>query len=136
MRKTATQIEKDVYRIVKRCVKDFIGGEVYRKGMRPKDSVKEDCEVVFMSGLEGQKQTGEVYAHIFIPYVNASTSSALIPNTPRIETLELKLMELLAELGKDGEYLFEYRYTPDTIEIDDIRQSKLSALITYQRYTF
>lgn len=136
MIKTATQIEKDVYRIVKRCVKDFIGGEVYRKGMRPKDSRKEDCSVVFSSGLEGQKQTGEVYVHIYIPYVNASNSSALIPNLPRIGELELKLIELLKELGKDGEYFFEYRNTPDTIELDDILQSMLSALIKYQRYTF
>lgn len=136
MRKTASQIEKDVFRIVKKCVKDFIGGEVYRKGMRPKDSRKEDCVVAFASGMEGQKQNGEVYVHIYVPYANASRQSALIPNIPRIDELELKLVELLAELGKNGEYWFDYRYTPTTLDLDDIEQSQLSALITYQRYTF
>ncbi|MCM1079700.1 MAG: hypothetical protein NC344_10185 [Bacteroidales bacterium] len=136
MRKTSTQIERDVFRIVKSCMNGSIGGGVYRKGMRPKDSDKEDCVVAFLSGMEGQLQSGEVYVHIYVPYTSAGCRSALIPDIARIEQLEVKLTELLMELGNDSEYLFSYRSTPSTVELEDIRQSQLSALITYERYIF
>lgn len=136
MIKTATDIERDVYRIVKNVLKGRINGDVYRRGMRPKDSHSEDCVVAFLSGLEGQVQNGELYIHIYVPYIAVSKSTNLVANIKRIAELEYALQDVRKALAAESAYWFEYRDTPNYINIDDIEQSQLSVLVTYKRYTF
>ena len=61
MAKTATQIQGDVYQLLKNSTLcSMISGDVYRKGMRPRDSKLEDAVVIFTTGLPDEIQTGVV----------------------------------------------------------------------------
>lgn len=68
MAKTSKQIQGDIYRLLMdSTLHEQITGEVYRKGMRPRDSRKEDAVVIFTAGLADQIQTGVVTVHIYVP---------------------------------------------------------------------
>ena len=57
MEKTAKQIEKDVFRIMRNSeLKNVIGGKFYRAGMRPKNAKTEDVVVKFLTGIDEQEQ--------------------------------------------------------------------------------
>ena len=131
MRKTAKEIEIDVFHIFNEEMTGFIGGKVYRKGNRPKDAKTEDAVVAFSEGYEAQAQTGEVYLHVYVPYRNG------VHNSPRIGEIEKKIIQVRdGSLAANAEYLFDMRKTPNDIELDDIEQSLISAIIKYKRYTF
>ena len=61
MAKTGKQIQGDVYQLLRdSTLYTMISGEVYRSGNRPRDSKKEDAEVIFTTGLTDQIQSGVV----------------------------------------------------------------------------
>lgn len=68
MEKTSEDIEADVYRILKEsALKKAIGGQVLRDGRRKKGATTEDAVVKFLSGIDGQEQSGVVLIHIYVP---------------------------------------------------------------------
>ena len=69
MKKTASQIETDIYKYFKDKITPLINGQTYRSGVRPLNSQKEDCVISFLTGLDGQYQTGVININIFVPTV-------------------------------------------------------------------
>lgn len=66
MIKTSKQIETDFYRFLL-PIEEVISGKVYRDGLRPRNSAKEDAVVIFTTGLSEQVQTGIITINVFVP---------------------------------------------------------------------
>lgn len=137
MEKTEKQIEKDVFRIIRDSeLKAVIGGVVYRDGMRPKNATTEDIVVKFLTGIDGQEQSGVVLVHIYVPDIKSpSGDGELVPNITRIDLLEEKANSLLSSL-EDTEYLFEKDGTPRSYPAEGIEQQFINVRIKYRRKSF
>lgn len=137
MEKTEKQIEKDVFRIIRDSeLKAVIGGVVYRDGMRPKNATTEDIVVKFLTGIDGQEQSGVVLVHIYVPNIKSpSGDGELVPNITRIDLLEEKANSLLSSL-EDTEYLFEKDGTPRSYPAEGIEQQFINVRIKYRRKSF
>lgn len=133
--KTEKQIEKDIFRIIKASpINTMIGGTLYRKGMRPRNAKTEDAVVAFLSGLEGQFQTGVVLLNIYVP-MTQNASSDKITDISRVETLEAAVKDFFDECSEVN-YLFELRETPYSEDLDEIEQTRINVRIHYTRTTF
>lgn len=133
MVKTENEIERDVFRIIKASsIASEIGGGVYRNGMRPRNSKAEDAVVAFLSGEEGQEQTGVVVVNIFVPKILFGSDTNKVKDLDRIETLERMIVDLFTDFA-DPEYLFEIRTTPQSLDYDDIEQTAVYTRIYYRR---
>lgn len=137
MEKTEKQIEKDVFRFIRDSeLKAVIGGVVYRDGMRPKNATTEDIVVKFLTGIDGQEQSGVVLVHIYVPNIKSpSGDGELVPNITRIDLLEEKANSLLSSL-EDTEYLFEKDGTPKSYPAEGIEQHFINVRIKYRRKSF
>lgn len=136
MEKTAKQIEKDVFRIVRNSeLKNVIGGTFYRAGMRPKNASTEDVVVKFLAGIDGQEQSGVVLIHVYVPNIPVSKDGELVENITRIDELEELLNTLIADLDND-EYLFEKDGTPHSFPAEGIEQHFINVRLHYRRKTF
>lgn len=133
--KTEKQIEKDIFRIIKASpINTMIGGTLYRKGMRPRNAKTEDAVVAFLSGLDGQFQTGVVLLNIYVP-MTQNASSDKITDISRVETLEVAVKDFFDECSEVN-YLFELRETPYSEDLDEIEQTRINVRIHYTRTTF
>lgn len=133
--KTEKQIEKDIFRIIKASpINTMIGGTLYRKGMRPRNAKTEDAVVAFLSGLDGQFQTGVVMLNIYVP-MTQNASSDKITDISRVETLEAAVKDFFDECSEVN-YLFELRETPYSEDLDEIEQTRINVRIHYTRTTF
>lgn len=133
--KTEKQIEKDIFRIIKASpINTMIGGTLYRKGMRPRNAKTEDAVVAFLSGLDGQFQTGVVLLNIYVP-MTQNASSGKITDISRVETLEAAVKDFFDECSEVN-YLFELRETPYSEDLDEIEQTRINVRIHYTRTTF
>ena len=133
--KTEKQIEKDIFRIIKASpINTMIGGTLYRKGMRPRNAKTEDAVVAFLSGLDGQFQTGVVLLNIYVP-MTQNASSDKITDISRVETLEAAVNDFFYECSEVN-YLFELRETPYSEDLDEIEQTRINVRIHYTRTTF
>jgi hypothetical protein len=133
--KTEKQIEKDIFRIIKASpINTMIGGTLYRKGMRPRNAKTEDAVVAFLSGLDGQFQTGVVLLNIYVP-MTQNASSDKITDISRVETLEAAVKDFFDECSEVN-YLFEQRETPYSEDLDEIEQTRINVRIHYTRTTF
>jgi hypothetical protein len=133
--KTEKQIEKDIFRIIKASpINTMIGGTLYRKGMRPRNANTEDAVVAFLSGLDGQFQTGVVLLNIYVP-MTQNASSDKITDISRVETLEAAVKDFFDECSEVN-YLFELRETPYSEDLDEIEQTRINVRIHYTRTTF
>jgi len=136
--KTETQIETDFYRIIKSSqIPSIINGKVYRRGMRPLDSQKEDCIVQFLSGQNGQLQEGVLNMNIFVPKILIGSNTNKVEDLKRVEELEIAIMELFTDKAFENPYyLVEVNETPQTIDYADIEQTCINTRIHYTRTTF
>lgn len=133
--KTEKQIEKDIFRIIKASpINTMIGGTLYRKGMRPRNAKTEDAVVAFLSGLDGQFQTGVVLLNIYVP-MTQNASSDKITDISRVDTLETAVNDFFDECSEVN-YLFELRETPYSEDLDEIEQTRINVRIHYKRTTF
>lgn len=133
--KTEKQIEKDIFRIIKASpINTMIGGTLYRKGMRPRNAKTEDAVVAFLSGLDGQFQTGVVLLNIYVP-MTQNASSDKITDISCVETLEAAVKDFFDECSEVN-YLFELRETPYSEDLDEIEQTRINVRIHYTRTTF
>ena len=112
----------------------MIGGTLYRKGMRPRNAKTEDAVVAFLSGLDGQFQTGVVLLNIYVP-MTQNASSDKITDISRVETLEAAVKDFFDECSEVN-YLFELRETPYSEDLDEIEQTRINVRIHYTRTTF
>ena len=89
MAKTSKQVQGDVYKLLRdSTLYTMISGEVYRSGMRPRDSRLEDAVVIFTAGLPTQIQTGIVTVNIFVPDIDPYDNGVLVEDSERTEEVE------------------------------------------------
>ena len=137
LRKTETEIEKDLYRIVKAStLANTITGSVYRRGMRPRNAKTEDIVITFVSGEESQEQNGIINLNAYTPMISISTSSNLVQNIQRCEQLERAIIDFVEGIDST-EYIFELRTSPITLDDpENIDQTTINSRIFYRRTTF
>lgn len=131
--KSEKTIEKDLFRVIKasRLAKAVSGG-VYRKGWRPEGSDKEDVVVKFLTGLEGQIQSGVLVMTIYVPDITQAGSARLGEDTARVEELE-DIAIAVIEKCESTEYLYELEGSPVSIPVEGISQHAVNVRIHYQR---
>lgn len=136
MEKTAKQIEKDIFRIIKNSgLRDVVTGTFYRAGMRPKNAMAEDVVVKFMTGIDGQEQSGIVLIHVYVTNIAVANDGELVENITRVDELEELLNVIVAELEND-EYLFEKDGTPHSFPVEGLEQHFINMRLHYRRKTF
>lgn len=137
MEKTAKQIERDVYRIIRESeLKDIIGGTIYRDRMRPKNADTEDVVVKFLTGIDGQEQSGIVLIHIYVPdKPSVSNDGELVEDITRIDELEVIINRIIEGID-NVEYWFEKDGTPQSFPAEGLEQHFINVRLRYRRKTF
>lgn len=136
MAKTSKQIQGDIYRLLMdSTLHEQITGEVYRKGMRPRDSRKEDAVVIFTAGLADQIQTGVVTVHIYVPDTDPYGNGVLVEDGERLEEVEILAQEWVDSLTAGGScYKFKLQQTICTEEAEGINQHYVVVCLKYEYY--
>lgn len=100
--KTAEEVEGDIYTAVSKYLKGRIDGEAYRRGARPTNrGDKEDAVVSFLSGLDGQVQTGVVVVNVYVPNEKRGDSYS-VKNAARSTAVARTLLNMLKEMRISG----------------------------------
>ena len=100
--KTAEEVEGDIYTAVSKYLKGRIDGEAYRRGARPTNrGDKEDAVVSFLSGLDGQVQTGVVVVNVYVPNETRGDSYS-VKNVARSTAVARTLLNMLKETRISG----------------------------------
>ena len=136
MKKTASQIEADIYKYFKDKINLLINGETYRNGVRPLNSQKEDCVISFLTGLDGQYQTGVININIFVPLVK-NNDNQYRKDFVRCDAIERALMPIIEE-SKTAlrNYKLTLHQLIQTFEETDIKQFFINAKIKFRYNTF
>lgn len=139
MTKTGRQIENDIYTMIKNsALATFVNGGVYKKGLRPFNSDKEDVIVSFSAGIDGQTQSGMVTITVYVKNVNTGTAGGrLVPNTSRIEAIEVKTLEAVNKMIEDSvEYDLSVETTIQSLPVEGLEQNLVYCMLKYKRITF
>nr|DAX66253.1 MAG TPA: hypothetical protein [Caudoviricetes sp.] len=136
MKKTASQIEADIYKYFKDKIDPLINGQTYRNGVRPLNSQKEDCVISFLTGLDGQYQTGVININIFVPLVK-NNDNQYRKDFVRCDTIEQALMPIIENVETDlRNYRLQLHQMIQTFEETDIKQFFINAKIKFRYNTF
>jgi hypothetical protein len=135
MRKTGGEIEEEVYDLIdKSTIKTTITGNLYRSGMRPPNAETEDAVVSFLTGLDGQIQTGVLILNLYVPDI--VSNDIIVKNTSRCTELEKLVNSFIQSQSVSGNYLFELEKTIQTFKAEGIEQHFVNCRIKYQLSTF
>lgn len=136
MAKTSKQVQGDIYRLLRNSVLHTqLSGEVYREGMRPRDSRKEDAVVIFTTGIPDEIETGVVTVNIYVPDIDPYENGVLVEDGERTETLEILAQGWVDSLlGSGTNYVFELRQTIYTEAEPDIKQHFVVVKLGYRLY--
>lgn len=136
MKKTASQIESDLYKYFKDKINPLINGQTYRNGVRPLNSQKEDCVISFLTGLDGQYQTGVININIFVPLVK-NNDNQYRKDFVRCDTIEQTLMPIIENAKTDlRNYRLQLHQMIQTFEETDIKQFFINAKVKFRYNTF
>lgn len=136
MKKTASQIESDLYKYFKDKIDLLVNGQTYRSGVRPLNSQKEDCVISFLTGLDGQYQTGVININIFVPMAK-NNDNQYRKNFVRCEAIEQALMPIIEEAKTAlRNYKLQLHQMIQTFEDMDIKQFFINAKIKFRYNTF
>lgn len=106
---TSKRVQGDIYRLLKRSsLAASLSGQVYRQGMRPRDSRQEDAVVIFTTGLPDQVQSGVVTVNIFVPDVEGVGTGVLEEDGKRCEEIEAAAAAWVKTLTADKSF---YRFS-------------------------
>lgn len=136
MAKTGKQVQGDIYRLLRdSTLYTLISGEVYRNGLRPRDSQKEDAVVIFTTGLPTEIQEGVVTVNIFVPDIDPYDNGVFVENGERTEQVERLAGEWVESLSAEVScYLFDLMQTIYTEEEPDIHQHFVVVKLHYRYY--
>ena len=136
MKKTASQIEADLYKYFKDKINPLINGQTYSNGVRPLNSQKEDCVISFLTGLDGQYQTGVININIFVPLVK-NNDNQYRKDFVRCDAIEQDLMPIIENAKTDlRNYRLQLHQMIQTFEETDIKQFFINAKIKFRYNTF
>lgn len=130
--KTETQIERDFYHFIKgSTLGEEVKGGIYRSEMRPYNSEAEDMVIKFLSGIDGQIQTGVVILNLYVPDV-VLQDGRKVADKSRIGELQALIASFVEDAG-DGEYLIETDGTPCTMRNEEIDQHFIYVRLKFHR---
>ena len=136
--KTAKQIQEDVIDLLRgSTLREQVTGGVYPGGLRPRDSRREDIEVIFTLGNPGQIESGVVTINVFCPDVpEGFTPGAKVENARRTREIERLLAEWVETLtpATTGGYLFTPANTILTLPEEETDQHFTSVKLRYRYY--
>ena len=136
MKKTASQIEADLYKYFKDKINPLINGQTYRNGVRPLNSQKEDCVISFLTGLDGQYQTGVININIFVPLIK-NNDNQYRKDFVRCDAIEQALMPIIENAKTDlRNYRLQLHQMIQTFEETDIKQFLINAKVKFRYNTF
>ncbi|MDR2765132.1 MAG: hypothetical protein LBB90_08895 [Tannerella sp.] len=138
MTRTGQQIENDLYEFLKKSsLPGIISGNVYKYGVRPKDSVLEDAIVKFVEGSDGDIQEGTVVVNIYVPDFDPYGDGILRKDIERCQEIEVAANTWVESLGAGrSDYQFRKAQTIHTQEEDEIRQHFVTVRLRYRVTTF
>jgi hypothetical protein len=141
MRKTWSDIETDFYHAVKKtALAHAINGDVYKFGIRPKNSKKEDVIIKVSALNASQVQEGTVAIMVYLQPLKKHSDGWIVPDKRRISEIETLVDALPEELlplmpEYDGIKLFDGvgNYAePDTEEFFVSVKIKFNYLTQYK----
>lgn len=137
MIKTEYEFEQDFYDIVKRTeIAHQVNGDVYKSGLRPVDSTKEDVVVKITTVNAEQVQKGVVTITIYVPNIDGlPNSSRPVPNRARIGALQKACRNYRDEVAEllNGAYAgLQYETAIKTLELPDRKQSCISIKLEFK----
>lgn len=137
MRKTGQQIEKEIFQLIKRSsLAKMISGTVYRNGMRPLSSNEEDIVVSFVTGLDGQIQSGKVNVNVFIPDID-NGGEMCVKNSLRCELMEIEADNVVRTfLNPNPKFLFSLSQMIQTFEVQGGYQHMVNIPLEFKLITF
>lgn len=130
--KSGLDIEQDVFDVVSASLKSIIKGKTYRDGMRPVDAQTEDCVVAFLTGVDGQRQSGIVNVNIYVPNISVKGYTKKVKDIGRLNKLAHAVRDAFAKV-ETTEYTLSTDDTPRTYEVSDIGQYFINFRISYKR---
>lgn len=136
MIKTGKQIQGDIRNLIMdSSLAKKITGAVYRNGLRPRDSQKEDAIVTFTAGLPDQIQTGVVTVNIFVPDIDPDDNGTWVEDGQRCEEVEKLAQEWTDSLtAKISCYKFSLQQTIRTYDEPDIHQHFVFVKLKYEYF--
>lgn len=135
MRKTGSEIEADVFTIIKAsALNTTVAGTIYKDGMRPQDATTEDAVVSFIAGLDGEIQTGALNLNIYVPDIN-NGGGALVKNGARCRAIEIAANTVIQGLKVDV-YRLALGSIIQTFKAEGISQHFINVRIKFQLATF
>lgn len=136
MAKTSKQVQGDIYCLLRDSVLyTQITGEVYREGLRPRDSRKEDAVVIFTTGVPDEIETGVVTVNIYVPDIDPWHNGVMVEDVERTQQVERLAQEWVDSLTCEVScYKFHLRQTIYTEEEADIRQHFVVVRLGYEYY--
>lgn len=134
MKKTGSQIEADIYEIIRSSsLSAEISGVTYKEGTRPINSVKEDIVVNFLTGVdEDEFQEGFVNVNIYVPDIDNSGGGILVKDVARCSALEVLILALLESNSLSGDYLLRAAQTIKTFKEESIKQHFINCKIKFR----
>ena len=137
MIRTGQQIVSDFISLLRGTgIGSIINGGIYRSGLRPRDSRKEDLVVVYTSADPLQMQAGVVTINIFVPDINyGAGNGVLVEDSARCEALEIALQQAIKSLTADqSNYLIRLRDAVHTQRDESVPQSFVVARINFKYF--
>jgi hypothetical protein len=133
MVKTGKQVQSDVIKLLERSVlRQYVSGEIYRNGFRPRNSEKEDIIVTFTTGIPDQIQEGTVTINIYVPDIDPFANGVLVENGARCEELECIANDWVDSFTPALEYKFKLKQTIYTEAEPAINQHFVVVKLDYQ----
>lgn len=133
---TGSQIVGDFIELLRHtALPDEIGGNIYRAGLRPRDSEAEDLMIILTDAGAEQFQSGTVTLNLYVPLIRNSSDGTLVENGARCEYLEGVIAEAIASItAASSPYLISLRDAIRTQRDDEIGQSFIVARIGFKYY--
>ena len=134
MIKTGSEIENDVIGLLNdSSLKEAVAG-IYADGMRPVVSGAQEAVVSFVSGTNGQIQSGMIDVNVYVPDTDAG-SGRPVKNRVSCARLEKRLAEVAGRLGMAG-YEFSAGDTIRTVRAETGNEHYVNLRLNFKRTTF
>lgn len=133
---TSKKVEGDFRRfLIDSDLARGLSGKVYRNGMRPRDSRKEDAVVIFTSGLPDEIQTGVITINIYVPDLDGNGTGVLEQDGQRLEEIERAAQDWVESLtAKRSCYRISLRQSIHTMEEPEINQHFVVVKLGYSYF--
>lgn len=134
--RTGQQMVTDVMALLRGSVLlETINGGLYREGTRPRDSVAEDCVVIFTTADADQFQSGVVTLNIYVPDLLIGNDGVRLVDSARCEEIEVAAKETYDSLtAAVSDYKFKLRDAIHTQRDEELNQSFVVVRLGFRYY--